>query len=180
MRCKALKPTSDSRLQDFLGTLQSFEAYLRFQPALIFPLAASRQLRRALTIRYRDSSVDSNIPGTSLDQGGSQSQRSLNHYSLLHRCRKAFEGPESKGPKNPWSKKGVQPVTGMGVAGSVIRMEGGLAENSDSIPGRPADDNASVAAHSSGSAAKDSDHIADSPSPVQALSTEQGKVLGQF
>jgi hypothetical protein len=24
MRCKALKPTSDSRLQDFLGTLQSF------------------------------------------------------------------------------------------------------------------------------------------------------------
>src|SRR5215831_2156082 len=62
MRCKALKPTSDSRLQDFLGTLQSFEAYLRFQPALIFPLAASRQLRRALTIRYRDSSVDSNIP----------------------------------------------------------------------------------------------------------------------
>src|SRR5499427_5463601 len=64
MRCKALKPTSDSRLQDFLGTLQSFEAYLRFQPALIFPLAASRQLRRALTIRYRDSSVDSNIPGT--------------------------------------------------------------------------------------------------------------------
>src|SRR5262249_13391000 len=37
-------------------------------------------------------------------------------YSLLHRCRKAFEGPESKGPKNPWSKKGVQLVTGMGVA----------------------------------------------------------------
>ena len=31
--------------------------------ALIFPLAASKQLRRALTIRYRDSSVDSNIPG---------------------------------------------------------------------------------------------------------------------
>ena len=29
---KALKPTSDSRLQDFLGTLQSFEAYLRFKP----------------------------------------------------------------------------------------------------------------------------------------------------
>jgi hypothetical protein len=28
----------------------------------------------------------------------------------------------------------------MGVAGSVIRMEGGLPENSDSIPGRPADD----------------------------------------
>jgi hypothetical protein len=35
--------------------------------ALILPLAASKQLRRALTIRYRDSSVDSNIPGTSLD-----------------------------------------------------------------------------------------------------------------
>src|SRR6516165_10679011 len=66
---KALKPTSDSRLQDFLGTLQSFEAYLRFQPVLIFPLAASRQLRRALTIRYRDSSVDSNIPETSLWHG---------------------------------------------------------------------------------------------------------------
>ena len=64
--------------------------------------------------------------------------------------RKAFEGPESKGPKNPWPKKGVQPVTGMGVAGSVIRIEGGLPENSDSIPGRPADDNASVAAHLSG------------------------------
>ena len=70
MRCKALKPTSDSRLQDFLGTLQSFEAYLRFQPALIFPLAASRQPRRALTIRYKDSSVDSNIPETSLDVKG--------------------------------------------------------------------------------------------------------------
>ena len=77
MRCKALKPTSDSRLQDFLGTLQSFEAYLRFQPALIFPLAASRQLRRALTIRYRDSSVDSNIPGTSLDQGVSSHSKSF-------------------------------------------------------------------------------------------------------
>ena len=80
----------------------------------------------ALTICYRGSSVDSNIPGTSLDQGGSWSQRSLNHYSLLHRCRKAFEGPESKGPKNPWSKKGVQPVTGMGVAGSVIRIKVGF------------------------------------------------------
>src|SRR5215470_15362692 len=74
---KALEPTSYSRLQDFLGTLQSFEAYLRFQPALIFPLAASRQLRRALTIRYRDSSVDSNIPGTSLDQGVSS------HFKIL-------------------------------------------------------------------------------------------------
>src|SRR5215470_7425831 len=65
---KALEPTSYPRLQDFLDALQSFEAYLRFQPALIFPLAASRQLRRALTIRYRDSSgliLDSNIPGTS-------------------------------------------------------------------------------------------------------------------
>jgi hypothetical protein len=57
------------------------------------------------------------------------------------------------------------PVTGMGVAGSVIRIEGGLPENSDSIPGRPADDNASVAAHSSGSAAEASDHIADSSKP---------------
>ena len=66
----------------------------------------------------------------------------------------------------------------MGVAGSVIRIEGGLPENSDSIPGRPADDNASVAAHSSGSAAEDSDQIADSPSPVQALSTEQGGGFG--
>ena len=51
----------------------------------------------------------------------------------------------------------------MGVAGSMIRIEGGLPENSDSIPGRPADDNASVAAHSSGSAAEASDHIADIP-----------------
>src|SRR5215471_10227782 len=127
MRCKALKPTSDSRLQDFLGTLQSFEAYLRFQPALIFPLAASRQLRRALTIRYRDSSVDSNIPGTTSIKAAPRA----NVASI--RCRKAFEGPESKGPKNPWPKKGVQPVTGMGVAGSVIRIEGGLPENSDSI-----------------------------------------------
>ena len=45
--------------------------------------------------------------------------------------------------------------------------------------GQP-DDNASVAAHSSGSAAEASDHIADSPSPVQALSTELGEFLGQF
>src|SRR5215470_4482097 len=35
----------------------------------------------------------------------------------LRSCLEA-EGPESKGPKNPWTKKGVQPVTGMGVAGS--------------------------------------------------------------
>ena len=74
---KALEPTSYPRLQDFLDALQSFEAYLRFQPALIFPLAASRQLRRALTIRYRDSSVDSNIPGTSLDQGV------FSHFKIL-------------------------------------------------------------------------------------------------
>ena len=66
----------------------------------------------------------------------------------------------------------------MGVAGSVIRIEGGLPENSDSIPGRPADDNASVAAHSSGSAAEASDHIADSPSPVQAHSTRTGGSFG--
>src|SRR6516162_1737782 len=40
MRCKALKPTSDSRLQDFLGTLQSFEAYtpkISGQGYFIFP-----------------------------------------------------------------------------------------------------------------------------------------------
>src|SRR5215831_4862386 len=74
---KALEPISYPRLQDFLDMLQSFEAYLRFQPALIFPLAASRQLQRALTIRYRDSSVDSNIPGTSLDQGVSS------HFKIL-------------------------------------------------------------------------------------------------
>jgi hypothetical protein len=48
------------------------------------------------------------------------------------------------------------------VAGSVIRIEGGLPDYSDNIPGRPADDNASVAAHSSRSAAEASDHIADS------------------
>ena len=59
-----------------------------------------------------------------------------------------------QGPKNPWPKKGVRPVTGMGVAGSVIRIEGGLPENSDNIP-----------VHSSGSAAEASDHIADSSKP---------------
>src|SRR5262252_2828691 len=79
MRCKALKPTSDSRLQDFLGTLQSFEAYLRFQPALIFPLAASRQIRRALTIRYRDSSVDPGI----LESRMSQETASVETASVL-------------------------------------------------------------------------------------------------
>src|SRR5215475_2814402 len=78
---KALEPTSYPRLQDFLDALQSFEAYLRFQPALIFPLAASRQLRRALTIRYRDSSGDSNIPGTSLDQGVSSHSKSFQQRS---------------------------------------------------------------------------------------------------
>jgi hypothetical protein len=45
--------------------------------ALIFPLATSKQLRRALTIRYGDSSVDSNIPETSLDQGVSS------HFKIL-------------------------------------------------------------------------------------------------
>src|SRR5215831_17889517 len=78
---KALEPTSYPRLQDFLDMLQSFEACLRFQPALIFPLAASRQLRRALTIRYRDSSVDSNIPGPSLDQGVSSHSKSFQQRS---------------------------------------------------------------------------------------------------
>ena len=65
----------------------------------------------------------------------------------------------------------------MGVAGSVIRIEGGLPENSDSIPGRPADDNASVAAHSSGSAAEASDHIADSSKPCSGAFDRTG---GQF
>ena len=40
MRCKALRPTSDSRLQDFLGTLQSFEGYTPKIPGqgyFIFP-----------------------------------------------------------------------------------------------------------------------------------------------
>ena len=40
MRCKALKPTSDSRLQDFVGTLQSIEAYtpkISGQGYFIFP-----------------------------------------------------------------------------------------------------------------------------------------------
>src|SRR6516162_6960834 len=40
IRCKALKPTSDPRLQDFLGTLQSFEAYTPKIPGqgyFIFP-----------------------------------------------------------------------------------------------------------------------------------------------
>jgi hypothetical protein len=40
MRCKALKPTSDPRLQDFLSTLQSFEAYTPKIPGqgyFIFP-----------------------------------------------------------------------------------------------------------------------------------------------
>src|SRR5215831_10276530 len=86
---KALEPISYPRLQDFLDMLQSFEAYLRFQPALIFPLAASRQLRRALTIRYRDSSVDSNIPGTSLDQGVSshptEVQRRIRSVQILRK-----------------------------------------------------------------------------------------------
>ena len=134
-----MEPTSYPRLQDFLdalqsfeaylrfqatgfsGTLQSFEAYLRFQPALIFPLAASRQLRRALTIRYRDSSVDSNIPGTSSIKAAPRANvASIIIRFYIDAIRKAFEGPESKGPKNPWPKKGVQPVTGMGVAGSVF------------------------------------------------------------
>ena len=40
MRCKALKPTSESRLQDFVGTLQSIEAYtpkISGQGYFIFP-----------------------------------------------------------------------------------------------------------------------------------------------
>ena len=40
MRCKAWKPTSDPRLQDFLGTLQSFKAYTPKIPSqgyFIFP-----------------------------------------------------------------------------------------------------------------------------------------------
>jgi hypothetical protein len=48
MRCKALKPTSDSRLQDFLGTLQSFEAYLRFQPSAEIEMSQ----RTSIIIRF--------------------------------------------------------------------------------------------------------------------------------
>jgi hypothetical protein len=36
---------------------------------LIFPLTTSRQLQGALTARYKDSFVDSNILGNGLDQG---------------------------------------------------------------------------------------------------------------
>ena len=69
-------------------------------------------------------------------------------------------------------------VTGIGVAGSVIRIEGGLPENSDNIPGRPADDNASVAAHSSGSAAEASDHIADRSKPCSGAFDRTGGIFG--
>jgi hypothetical protein len=37
---------------------------------------------------------------------------------------KPSKGPSRRALKNPWPKKGVQPVTGMGIAGSVIRIEG--------------------------------------------------------
>ena len=37
---------------------------------LDFPFGGFKATSESLTIRYRDSSVDSNIPGTSLDQGG--------------------------------------------------------------------------------------------------------------
>ena len=57
----------------YLGTFSENQA-----AALIFPFTTtSRQLQGALTTRYRDSSVDSNIPGTSLDQGGSS------HFKIL-------------------------------------------------------------------------------------------------
>ena len=68
----------------------------------------------------------------------------------------------------------------MGVAGSVIRIEDGLPENSDNIPGRPADDNASVAAHSSGSAAEASDHIADSSKPYSGAFDRTGGAQDQM
>src|SRR5215467_4668665 len=78
MRCKALKPTSDSRLQDFLGTLQSFEAYLRFQPALSFPLAASRQLRRALTAGTSAAQSFKVVPSTALVHSEAEIEAALN------------------------------------------------------------------------------------------------------
>src|SRR5215831_15194995 len=147
----------------------------------MFPLAASRQLRRALTIRYRDSSVDSIFPElASIKAAPRANVASIIIRFYIDAIRKAFEGPESKGPKNPWPKKGVQPVTGMGVAGSVIRIEGGLRENSDSIPGRPADDNASVAAHSSGSAAPFEHHGWISYLDIwQSASQPKGRLLNQ-
>src|SRR5215468_4758865 len=100
---KALEPTSYPRLQDFLDALQSFEAYLRFQPALIFPLAASRQLRRALTIRYRDSSVDSNIPGTTSIKAAPRA----NVASIIIRFY-IDAGKPSKGPSRRALKSVVQ------------------------------------------------------------------------
>ena len=87
-------------IRDIFEAVEDPVAVLLGLLALIFPLAASRQLRRALTIRYRDSSVDSNIPGTTSIKAAPRA----NVASI--RCRKAFEGPESKGPKNPWPQEG--------------------------------------------------------------------------
>jgi hypothetical protein len=45
--------------------------------ALVFPLTTSRQLQGALTTRYKESFVDSNILGNTLDQGISS------HFKIL-------------------------------------------------------------------------------------------------
>jgi hypothetical protein len=45
--------------------------------ALIFPLTTSMQLQGALTTRYKDSFIDSNILGNSVDQGVSS------HFKIL-------------------------------------------------------------------------------------------------
>src|SRR5215471_18699532 len=102
--------------------------------ALIFPLAASKQLRRALTIRYRDSSVDSNILGTSLDQGVSshfnpfsRDRDRANVASIIIRfyidAGKPSKGPSRRALKIRGPRRGASPSPGWGVAGSVIRIE---------------------------------------------------------
>src|SRR5262250_2078131 len=115
MCCKALKPTSDSRLQDFLDMLQSFEAYLRFQPALIFPLAASRQLRRALTIRYRDSSVDSNIPGTTSIKAAPRANVASIIIRFYIDAGKPSKGPSRRALKIRGPRRGSSPSPGWGL-----------------------------------------------------------------
>src|SRR5215468_4479375 len=99
------------------GFLRCAAAYLRFQPALIFPLAASRQLRRALTIRYRDSSVDSNIPGTTSIKAAPRANVASIIIRFYIDAGKPSKGSSRRALKNPWPKKWVQPVTGDGDCG---------------------------------------------------------------
>ena len=82
---------------------------------MIFPLAASRQLRRALTIRYRDSSVDSNIPGTTSINAAPRANVASIIIRFYIDAGKPSKGPSRRALKIRGPRRGSSPSPGWGL-----------------------------------------------------------------